>query len=229
MRLKHKTSEILFAYWDKVRGNRQTPRRFEIDPGKIAGILPSTFILERIDPETFRFRLAGTQVCDMFGAELRGTNFLSGWSSSDRVAIVRHLAALSKQGAVETIHMEAAPVARASTSFEVLLLPLRHTGEMIDRVLGSLSPLHPPDWLGELPLTSKRVISQELVWPAAIEGAGDVQGDRRRDEADAGQDTNADPAVPVLLPAEHARVVRSDHRQFRVFEGGLSRGGSEKN
>ncbi|MFA5900802.1 MAG: PAS domain-containing protein, partial [Hyphomicrobium sp.] len=139
MRLKHKTSETLFAYWDKVRGNRQTPRRFEIDPGKIAGILPSTFILERIDPETFRFRLAGTQVCDMFGAELRGTNFLSGWSAGDRVALVRHLAALSKQGAVETIHMEAAPVARASTPFEVLLLPLRHTGEMLDRVLGSLS------------------------------------------------------------------------------------------
>ena len=34
MQLKHKTSETLFAYWDKVRGNRATPRRFEIDPGQ---------------------------------------------------------------------------------------------------------------------------------------------------------------------------------------------------
>lgn len=215
MQLKHKTSQTLFAYWDKVRGNRATPRRFEIDPGKIAGILPSTFILERLDPETYRFRLAGTHVCDMFGSELRGTNFLSGWSHSDRTSLVRHLAALSKQGAIETIHLEAAPVARASTSFEAILLPLRHTGDTIDRVLGALAPLAPPQWLGELPLTSKRIISQELTWPAGIDNA-------------AQKHPATDTPVPVMLPGTHARVVRSDHRQFRVFEGGLSRGDGDK-
>jgi hypothetical protein len=141
MILKHKTSETLFSYWDKVRGNRTTPRRFEIEPGKIAAILPSTFILERIDAEAYRFRLAGTHVCELFGSELRGTNFLDGWSPSDRMALIRHFAAISKQGAVETIHMEAAPVARASSTFEVLLLPLRHTGEDIDRVLGAFTAL----------------------------------------------------------------------------------------
>jgi len=215
MQLKHKTSQTLFAYWDKVRGNRATPRRFEIDPGKIAGILPSTFILERLDPDTYRFRLAGTHVCDMFGAELRGTNFLSGWSHSDRTSLMRHLAALTKQGAIETIHMEAAPVARASTPFEAILLPLRHTGESIDRVLGALSPLDPPQWLGELPLSSKRVIAQELTWPAGIENT-------------TGQKQPTDKPVPVMLPGTHARVVRSDHRQFRVFEGGLGRSDGDK-
>ncbi|CAN1721506.1 PAS domain-containing protein [Hyphomicrobium sp. 1Nfss2.1] len=214
MQLKHKTSQTLFAYWEKVRGNRATPRRFEIDPGKIAGILPSTFILERLDSENYRFRLAGTHVCDMFGSELRGTNFLSGWSHSDRTSLVRHLAALSKQGAIETVHLEAAPVARASTSFEAILLPLRHTGDTIDRVLGALAPLDPPQWLGELPLTSKRIISQELTWPAGIENAA--------------QKHPTDAAVPVMHPGTHARVVRSDHRQFRVFEGGLSRSDGDK-
>ncbi len=214
MQLKHKTSDVLFAYWDKVRGNRGTPRRFEIDPGKIATILPSTFILERLDAETYRFRLAGTQVCDMFGSELRGTNFLAGWSPTDRGSLARHLAALSKQGAVETVHMEAAPVARPSTPFEVILLPLRHTGESIDRVLGAFSPLDPPQWLGELPLSTKRVISQELIWPSGIET-------QRSSEQPAD-------AVPVLTRADHARIVRSERRQFRVFEGGLGRRVGEK-
>lgn len=213
MQLKHKTSGILFTYWDQVRGNRRTPRRFEIDPGRIAGILPSTFILERLDAENYRFRLAGTHVCDMFGTELRGTNFLAGWAPADRAALVRHLAALSKQGAVETVHMEAAPVARPSTPFEMILLPLRHTGDAIDRVLGALSPLDPPQWLGELPLTCKRIISQELIWPAGID---DAKSEPQRDD------------VPVLLPAEHARIVRSERRQFRVFQGGLGRDDSDK-
>lgn len=214
MILKHKTSETLFTYWNTVRGSRPTPRRFEIEPGKIASILPSTFILERLDPETFRFRLAGTRVCEMFGAELRGTNFLSGWAAADRMSLVRHLAALVKQGAVETIHMEAAPVARASTPFEVVLLPLRHTGEVIDRVLGALSPLDPPHWLGELPLTAKRIIAHELAWPTGTP--------LLREEERVVGDT------PVLLPGRHSRIVRSDRRQFRVFEGGLGRDGHDK-
>ncbi len=214
MQLRHKTSETLFTYWDRVRGNRGTPRRFEIDPGKIASILPSTFILERIDAENFRYRLAGTQVCDMFGSELRGTNFLGGWTLTDRGALVRHLAALSKQGAVETIHLEAAPVARPSIPFEMILLPLRHTGESIDRVLGALSPLEVPQWLGELPLVFKRIISQELIWPSGVETS------KPADPVVAG--------VPVLKPGQHGRVVRSDHRQFRVFEGGLGRTDSDK-
>ncbi len=209
MDLQHKTSQTLFSYWDAVRGNRPTPRRFEIDPAKIAGILPSTFILERVDAEAYRFRPAGTRVCEIFGVELRGSNFLDGWSPPDRLALVRHLAALAKQGAAEKIHMEAAPHARPSTPFEVLLLPLRHTGDEIDRVLGTFCPLATPHWLGELPLASKRVISHELTWPAGNPTAG-------------ADDENAD-SVPVIIPSRHARIVRSDRRQFRVFEGGLGR------
>jgi len=216
MDLKHKTSQILFSYWDSVRAGRQTPRRFEIEPARIAAILPSTFILERIDAETYRFRLAGTNVCDIFGVELRGANFLDGWTTLDRLSLIRHLAALTKHGAIEAIHLEAAPPGRASTPFEALLLPLRHTGETIDRVLGALSPLHAtPHWLGELPITSKRIISHELGWPggAPINFVDHAVRD----------------SVPVFVPAEHTRVVRSERRQFRVFEGGLSRGEIEEN
>ena len=209
MNLQHKTSQALFAYWDKVRADRATPRRFEIEPGKIAGILPSTFILERIDAETYRFRLAGTHVCELFGVELRGTNFLDGWSAVDRISLVRHLAALVKQGAVETLHMEAAPVARGSSPFEVVLLPLRHSGEDIDRILGGFSALDAPHWLGELPLAAKRIIAHELTWPA---GGPKVA------------EHTMSPQAPVMLPTRHARIVRSERRQFRVFEGGRGDG-----
>ena len=89
----------------------------------------------------------------------------------------------------------------------MLLLPLRHTGETIDRVLGLFSSARPAAWLGELPLATKRLIANELIWPA---GAPTV--DERA------------PCVatsPCCLPSRHARIVRSERRQFRVFEGGL--------
>ncbi len=47
-------------------------------------VLAETFMLERTDPATYRYRLAGTRLCEIFGSELRDTNLLDGWSASDR-------------------------------------------------------------------------------------------------------------------------------------------------
>lgn len=189
------------------------PRRFEIEPSEIALLLSSTFILERLDTATFRFRLAGTAVCDYFGRELRGSNFLDGWSPEDRVAIEHNLSALTTQAAVLLMQMEAAPKGQASTPFEVLLLPLRHTGDKIDRVLGCFAALEPPPWLGHALLATKRMISHELIWPTSGPLA---------------QVAAVDPQPPMLMHAQNARIVRSERRQFRVFEGGLSQSGPEE-
>ena len=212
MEMRHKTSKSLFAYWDGVRADRLTPRRFEIEPSQIAHILSSTFILERLDTASFRYRLAGTTVCEHFGMELRGANFVDGWTPEDRIAIEHDLSALSTQGAVSLLQIEAAPKGRASTPFEILLLPLRHTGDKIDRVLGSFSALEAPIWLGHAALTTKRVISRNLIWPAgsAMTGSDHVAVE-----------------PPMLMQPANARIVRSQRRQFRVFEGGLSQSGGE--
>lgn len=163
--MRHKTSQTLFNYWNDVRGNRVAPRRFEIQPSRIPGILADTFILERHDAETFRFRLAGTRICDAFGTELRGTNFLDGWPQKDRLILVRHLSVVAQQCAVEIVHMQAGPDTEASIAFEALLLPLLHTRDTVDRVLGSFCPLEHAHWLGHERLAKKGLIGTELVWP----------------------------------------------------------------
>ena len=79
-----KTLQTLYGYWNEVRAGRLAPQRLEIEPSQIAGILSETFMLERIDAATYQYRLAGTRLCEMFGSELRGKNFLEGWSEPDR-------------------------------------------------------------------------------------------------------------------------------------------------
>ncbi|WP_372930848.1 PAS domain-containing protein, partial [Methyloceanibacter sp.] len=44
--MQQPTSKQLFAYWDHIRNGRIAPRRFEIEPAKIANILRETFIAE---------------------------------------------------------------------------------------------------------------------------------------------------------------------------------------
>jgi len=76
--------QTLYSYWNEVRRGRIAPQRLEIEPSRIAAILSETFMLEVLKPDTYPYRLAGTRLCEMFGSELRGKNFLDGWSEEDR-------------------------------------------------------------------------------------------------------------------------------------------------
>lgn len=210
--MRHNTTSALFTYWDSVRGYRLAPQRFEIDPSRISDILPYTFILERRDAETFTFRLAGTRMCDIFGHELRGTNFLDGWQAIDRLPLLRQFSSLTRHATAGVVHLEIGAADEAPVECEVLLLPLRHTRDTIERVLGSFSPLSSPDWLGEKPVVSKRVIMNDVVWPSR-----DPYGAISR------------PIEPPSIdPSRSARIVRSQRRQFQVFEGGLSNADPDK-
>jgi len=76
--------QTLYGYWNEVRAGRLAPQRLDIEPSRIAEILAETFMLEWVEPGTYPYRLAGTQLCEIFGSELRGKNFRGGWSEVGR-------------------------------------------------------------------------------------------------------------------------------------------------
>lgn len=206
--MQAKASQLLYAYWNDVRGVRIAPRRLEIEPARISDLLPDTFILERHDAHTYRFRLAGTRICDTFGAELRGSNFLEGWSGEDRVEIEHVLSEATAQGAVGILEIEAeTPDKRRSARFEVIFLPLVHMRPDADRVLGSIVCTDDPAWLGTEKLQATRLVQHEIVWPDGRPRAM-LDGLNRQ--------------APFLPEIRHARLVRVDRRQFRVYDGGRS-------
>lgn len=68
----------LLAYWrSKCRpaqdGGQIIPSRGDVDPSEIRGLLPSILIADvTIDPIRVRYRLAGTRICESFGANITG-------------------------------------------------------------------------------------------------------------------------------------------------------------
>lgn len=60
------------AYWEGLRHGADLPRRDEIDPRGIARALENTFLLERVAPGVARFRIAGMQLHDLMGMDVRG-------------------------------------------------------------------------------------------------------------------------------------------------------------
>lgn len=194
--MQQPTSRQLYAYWDKIRNGRMAPRRFEIEPAKIAGLLRETFIAECTGLLAFRFRLAGTRVCQQFGRELRGVDFLSLWSVHDRNAVASQVRNIINDGAVGHGVFLAKTDTGRQAAFEYLLLPLIHTGPSINRILGAITAIEPPFWLGAEPLTTFEVAEIHLHWP------------------------DGGPAFMASRGAEAARLARG---RFRVVEGGLSR------
>ena len=145
--MRQRTSQILYAYWNEVRRGRLAPRRFDIEPARVAAVLAETLILERVDADTYPFRLAGTRICEQFGAEFRGSNFLDLWSKDDRASLAQKLALLGEQGGVAVLDFEGRAGEGRVAKFEAILLPLFHAQPTVDRFLGSISCCRAPLWL----------------------------------------------------------------------------------
>ncbi len=202
--IKHPVSQSLYGYWNTLRAGRIAPRRFEIEPASIGPILPDTLILERIDVHTSRFRLAGTRVSEAFGREFRGLNLLELFNGDDRTALQVHLATSARQGAAIRTDIHATTDTGLGTTFEMLLLPLTHTRDVIDRYVGCIAPFERPPWFGAVALTRQHILLQELIWPNGDDAAF----------ADAARQS------PFMPHVREARIVRADRRQFRVYDGG---------
>src|SRR5687767_8784595 len=122
--MQQRTSRELYAYWDHIRNGRLAPRRFEIEPAKIASLLSETFIAEGAGLLGVRFRLAGTKICEQFGRELRGTDFLTLWNARDRDALASLLRNVLVDAAVGHGEFRAFTDANRGARFEFVLLPL---------------------------------------------------------------------------------------------------------
>ncbi len=163
--MKHAATRELYDYWQRLRGNRPAPDRSEIEPSDIRRILGDTFILEASSRNEYRFRLAGTRVCALYGRELKGRDFMSLWTGKDRDAVATLLAAVSQDAAAAVFGADGRSAHDRTLPCELLLLPIRQKGEGWTRILGSLAPMDDPYWIGIHPIMSQSVTSLRLIWP----------------------------------------------------------------
>lgn len=220
--MRHPATQALYAYWNEVRGDRTAPRRLDIQPARIADHLLDTFILERIDGVGFRFRLAGTRVAARFGLQLKADSFLSCWRDADRGLLAHHLGSIADLGRVSVFTGEAdpaddpdqPPVPGLPYSFELIVLPLMHTGETIDRLLCHLVPLDDQDTWRDDSVRNLRLVAAQSLWPNGVPADPLVLAD--------GSASFADRQLPLHPHVRMARIVRQGRRQFRVYEGGQS-------
>ena len=147
----------MFDYWNRQRGQRRVPSRFDIAPADIRNLLADAFVLAADFTDELRFRLAGTGICALFAREIKGESFNSLWSdaSDDQINALLSPVVDENEGIVAGVlgHTEVG----ARVELELLLLPPALDRRTRARALGILAPLHPPYWLGQHPVTQLEV------------------------------------------------------------------------
>ena len=214
--MQKKSSKVLFAYWNALRGARSAPDRRDLDPTQIRDALAYTFILQSEDDASYAFRLAGSHLCSTYCRELKTRSFSEMWQSKDTDAIETLVRAVTDDHAVALVTFQGTTTTGQSAKFETILLPLRHNGSTNTRILGGMTALQEPYWLGTQPIVEQKITGLRLIWPddPAVTGAN-------------GNDTIAFPeeeaAVgegPVAVPARVFGFEARRYAHLAVIDGG---------
>ncbi len=219
--MREKPSQQLYRYWREIRGDRIAPRRVDVEPSRISGLLGTTFVLECLPARPIRYRIAGSEMCDTFGIEFHGLDFLAHFTLNDRLALRQQLSLVLEYGAVLIIEIEASPEDRRAPHhlFEFVMLPLQQSEHTIDQILGiatcvmSLDATNQSGGVG-VSLTRWRIKDRRVIWN---------EQHRPVDLDEALFDACETPNQTAACEVRQARIVRKDQRRFRVYDGGTKR------
>ncbi|WP_116655099.1 PAS domain-containing protein [Pelagibacterium sediminicola] len=214
--MQQSSTRTLYAYWNEIRGARSTPERRDIDPTRIREALAYTFILESEDGLDFNFRLAGSHLCSTYCRELKARPFASLWTGKDRDALDTLIRAVTEDHAVALVTFEAKSDRGDKTSFETALFPLRHNGVTTNRIMGGMTALDTPYWLGIHPVVEQRITGLRLIWPDDHDTASGREFSASVYDGIGAMINGTTPPMPVTIAGTAARR----YAHLAVIDGG---------
>lgn len=218
--MQKQSTRTLYDYWNTLRGSRSAPDRRDIDPTRIRTALANTFILELNEDREFDFRLAGSHICATYSRELKGRSFTRLWHPRDRDAMETLVRAVTEDNAVALITFQGLTAVQTRLSVETILLPVRHNGSTQARILGAMTAIDEPYWLGSQPVVEQRISGLRLIWPdenALAEMARDIAATVPQDVIFARSGGGVEPLSATVYGRQARR-----YAHLAVIDGGRS-------
>ena len=137
------TSERLkrvYYTWDTLRAGRLGPKRDEVAPAQLRGVLPSTFIMDVIDGgKDFRFRFAGDRIIQFMGRRFAGM-LLSELGGSPFFDSMRAMYAgcVAAKAPIGSGVRQATYPGKEFLEVEAMVLPLSEDGSTVSHLFGAL-------------------------------------------------------------------------------------------
>jgi len=150
----HLNTEQLIDYWRAQRGADPVPRRASIDPTQILRLMPQLFMLGRLGPGQYQFRLLGDFVTDLHSRDLRRADFLDLWLADDRISLQMALEAVRRRAEPLVVTCRAHAKSGRCMRMEMAMAPLSGSDGEPNRFLGLYQPISPvADLMGDAALS----------------------------------------------------------------------------
>ncbi|MFV0475763.1 MAG: PAS domain-containing protein [Pikeienuella sp.] len=137
--MEHAGTRALHEFWVKLRAGRAAPYRAEVTAAGLgAALFAQIAVLEQIGPGDYRIRLAGPELHEVFGLEIRGMSFESLIEHESRRALLSLADEALAQGAVAVARIEGRAPGAPMVEMELILAPLRSDFGRVDRLLAAV-------------------------------------------------------------------------------------------
>lgn len=161
----HPGSRKLFCHWEALRAERPCPNREEFSLADVRELVPDMFILERDHiRRSFRFRLAGSNICALFNTNLTGKDLAMGWDAFESETIKRHLIQSVSSFQPTLFRARLTTDTRQQVAAEFIGLPIRMRGSERLQVIGGYFAFRPVHNLGHSAIVGQELLAIRSVW-----------------------------------------------------------------
>jgi hypothetical protein len=184
-RILHPSSRALFRFWETMRGDRSAPDRSDLDLKLVRDLVPWLFITEYAQrARMFRWRLAGTGICELYRHELTGGNMLAGWDNFEADVISRFLSSTLHTFQPSVLRMRFRTDHGAAIGVEVPVFPITAADGISTHLFGGVFPFSDSYASHYDRLECQEITAAHSVWteylPASIRQQGGTPGILRR-------------------------------------------------
>lgn len=164
-RILHPGSRKLFCYWEALRAERPCPTREEFSLAEVRAYAPDLVVLERDHIRcSFRFRLAGSNVCELFKTNLTGMDVFSGWDRFEGDIIHKHLIQSVINFQPTLFRSRFTTDNNEQVAVEFIGLPIRMRGSERIQLVGGFFSFRPANELFHERIVSRELLAIRSVW-----------------------------------------------------------------
>lgn len=160
--MKHRNNHFAVGYWSLIRRGRPAPDQSDVDPKALKRLLPFVFLLEPRH-STFVYRLAGTTLCERYGGELKGRDFLGQWDRESRTKLPELLQEALSVSTPLCLTSVATTADCRMAEVETVLMPMTFNDGARERFLGVAQTLTDTASLVSRSIAFERLVASHLV------------------------------------------------------------------
>lgn len=167
----HPSSRTLFRFWETMRGANAAPRRADLDLKQIHALVPNLLVAE-LEERTlaYRWRLAGTGICELYQRELTGTGLLEGWDAFETGVISRYLDGVVRNLQPCLLRFRFRTNLDQEIGAEMIGLPLLATDGRTIHILGGIFPFREIWSLAYSRITGMQLSAARSIWTEHLPG-----------------------------------------------------------